>query len=136
MSVDRDEIKRLCQEWKGRLGLAHWNIDADIVRGVELEGEYFHVSTNFERESASVRIICLEDYHWGTPLDMEQALVRGLLYVVFAPARHAYDAITTDMLRDPFSGEFFEQAIDRMARVLVKLKREKVSDKVGEKVGD
>lgn len=112
MAYTKDELRRLCREWQDRLGLAHWHIDAEIVRGAEIDDNLGQVDVAIERECALVRLKTHEDYHSAFPYDIEQTLVHELLHIVFDMAGVE-------------GNEMFEQAVDRIARVLVRMKREK-----------
>ena len=104
------ELKNLCNEWQGLLGLAHWTIDVQVVRGVEIgdnrgQIEYYPVG-----EAALVRLKDSIDYHGYFQCDHEETLVHELLHLIFD--------------NTAAGGDEYEQLLDRMARVLLKLKRQ------------
>ena len=104
------ELKRLCNEWQGLLGLAHWTIDVQVVRGVEIGGNRGQTDYYPVGEAALVRLKDPIDYHGYFQCDHEETLVHELLHLIF-------DKTATD-------GDEYEQVLDRMARILVKLKRQ------------
>lgn len=111
--MNEAELKELCREWQSFLGLAHWRIDVLFVRGVEIENNRAQIDYNYTGESALIRIRDPVDHHGYFPFDAEQSLVHELLHVVFdIPAELAGKDI----------GLPLEQRIDRLARVLVKLR--------------
>lgn len=103
------ELKQLCCEWQGLLGLAHWTIDVQVVRGVEIGGNRGQTDYYPVGEAALVRLKDPIDYHGYFQCDHEETLVHELLHLVFDKTATEEDA--------------YEQVLDRMARVMLKLKR-------------
>lgn len=97
------DISSLCREWQVRLGLAHWRIDVKTVRGVEIDNVRAQVDFNLDQECALIRVKDELDHHGYFPLDAEQVIVHELLHIVVPDTEN-------------------EQAIDRLARVMVRLK--------------
>jgi hypothetical protein len=113
------ELRNLCTEWQNRLGLAHWRIDIRFGRRDEFEnGVIANVTQQVEFERAVIKI--LESYQHSSLFsqDIEQSIVHELLHIVFATL-------------DPEDGYYgvqkvlSEQVINRLAQVLVDLKRER-----------
>lgn len=100
------DISFLCREWQVRLGLAHWRIDIQTVRGVEIDNARAQVDFDIDQECALIRVKDELDHHGYFPFDAEQVIVHELLHIVVPDTES-------------------EQAIDRLARVMVRLKRER-----------
>ena len=115
-TLDKDALAALCREWQDRLGLAHWEIDVKLVRGVEIGNNCGQVDISTVKEQAFIRLKSPEDYHGYFPYDMEQTLVHELLHI---PMRYIVDPVD-DTLEDALTEAF----IERMARLLVRLKHE------------
>ena len=106
-------LEDLCEEWKKRLGLAHWNIEVHLVPGDEINNNRGQNDYSFVDEQSVIRIKRPEDYCGYFPQDMEQTLVHELLHIIF----------DFPSLGDGVVNAHYEQAINRIASILVKLKR-------------
>ena len=107
-----NNLEYLCREWKEILGLTHWHIEVKIVHGDEINNNRGQNDYSFIDETSLIRIKRAEDYHGYFPQDMEQTLVHELLHLLFdVPA-----------LNDGVADKFYEQAINRLANILVTLK--------------
>ena len=113
-----DELQVLCKEWQDRLRLNEWDIVVNIYRAREFYNEGCIGENTWELRKAEsiIRILDPVDYPENTrfPLDMEQVLVHELLHLLFAPFEPNDKTLQHD---------FMEQTIDRLAKVLVDMKR-------------
>ena len=110
MHHDEAKLRELCREWQGILGLAHWDIAVEVVRGVEIGDARGRADISVADEQALIRIKDPADHHGYFPYDMEQTLVHELLHVVLDAAGEA-------------GGVCYERAIDRLARAMVRMGR-------------
>lgn len=110
MTMNDTELLQSVREWKKILGLNHWIIDVKTVRGVEINNNCGQNDYSFTDESALIRIKSVEDYHGYFDYDEEAVLVHELLHLLLDR--------TSDSMND-----YYEQALSRLARVLVMLKR-------------
>lgn len=106
------ELKQLCTDWQKILGLSHWRIEAKIVRGVEINNNCGQNDYSLADETSLVRIKVLEDYHGYFDYDMESVLVHELLHLLLDGVQEIRDI-------------YYEQALSRLSRTLVNLKRSK-----------
>ena len=90
--------------------MAHWTIDVQVVRGVEIGGNRGQTDYYPVGEAALVRLKDPIDYHGYFQCDHEETLVHELLHLIFDKTAAEEDA--------------YEQVLDRMARVMLKLKRQ------------
>nr|DAY45219.1 MAG TPA: WLM domain protein [Caudoviricetes sp.] len=104
------ELKNLCDEWQALLGLAHWSIDVRVVRGAEIGNNRGQIDYTPVSEAAVIRLKDPMDYHGFFPCDLEEKIVHELLHLIFDNTAAEEDA--------------YEQVLDRMARVMLKLKRQ------------
>jgi hypothetical protein len=118
--LNEPELQKLCNEWKKRLGLAHWRIDIRYGRRDEFDDNVIaNVTHQIEFENAVIKILDPSQYIGLFPQDIEQSIVHELLHILFAPI-------------EPEGGYYGEQKVlaeqiaDRIARVLVSLKRERI----------
>ena len=113
--VSEERLKELCVEWRDRLRLNEWDIVVNIYRAREFynEGCIGENTLELRKAESIIRILDPVDYPENTrfPLDMEQVLVHELLHLLFAPNDKT------------LQHDFMEQAIDRLAKVLVDMKR-------------
>lgn len=108
-----EKLRKLCRVWQARLGLAHWQIDVYVVRGSEIEDNMAQVMYNTESEVAMIRLKDPNDCHGLVKQDMEESIVHELLHVLMDPLISGKAS----------PGIFYEQMLDRLARVLIKLGR-------------
>ena len=106
-------MENLCEEWKKILGLAHWQIEVQIVHADEINNARGQNDYSFVDEQSLIRIKRAEDYHGYFPQDMEQTLVHELLHLV----------LDVPSLGDDTVNVYYEQALNRIAYALVRLKR-------------
>ena len=106
-------MENLCEEWKKILGLAHWQIEVQIVHADEINNARGQNDYSFVDEQSLIRIKRAEDYHGYFLQDMEQTLVHELLHLV----------LDVPSLGDDTVNVYYEQALNRIAYALVKLKR-------------
>lgn len=104
------KLTEKCREWQEILGLLHWNIEVKTVQGVEINDNCGQNDYSFVDENALIRIKTIEDYHGYFPYDAEAVLVHELLHIVFDFSCAS-------------NNSYYEQAISRLARILVSLKR-------------
>jgi hypothetical protein len=118
--MTESELQELCSEWQKRLGLAHWRMSVEFGDPIELGTYIANESHQPSFETALIKILKPSAYSGLFPQDMEQSLVHELLHILVFPLKPegGYHG-TQDFL--------FEQTIDRLARVLVTLKRERNS---------
>lgn len=109
--LSQEQLAVRCRYWQGLLGLAHWSIDVRIVRGADIGDNMGQTDYSTVSEAAVVRLKDSVDYHGFFPCDHEETLVHELLHLVL-------DKTATD-------GDAYEQVLDRVARVLVSLDRQK-----------
>lgn len=107
----------LCCFWAGILGLSHWTFRVRYAEKDKIPSNSdAHVVYKLCQEKALILIQKSEDSDAveGFELDEEESLVHELLHLVFG------------MVNVPRNANLcFDQAIDRVARGLVRLKREK-----------
>jgi len=106
----------LCKKWASILGVSNWDIKIRYAEKEELSpGVNGNVMYVIAQEQALIRIKRMEDRETleGFDSDEEESVVHELLHLVFAH----------QMPRSGLEECVFDQAIDRMARLLVKLKR-------------
>lgn len=115
--LTQEDLARCCREWQNRLGIAHWDIDVEIVRGVEIDGDRGRIDFTLENEHAVIRVKDIVDHHGYRPFDAEQTLVHELVHILIA---HMGEPIVTNGAFDVYR----EVIVDRLARVLVAMKRE------------
>jgi len=117
-----NDIKKLLEEWKERLGLQDWAIVLRYnCKFSDLETENSIGETNWSNsiKSASIRIVSKEEY--GSRMldfDFEKTLVHELLHIKFGLIdimNSSYESKVTD--------EFRHQLIDDLARALIMAKR-------------
>ena len=121
--VSDDELKKLCAEWQDRLRLQAWDIDASICRASEFvlpnccgENEWNH-----QNNKSEIRILDHVDFpKIKFPQDMEVALVHELLHLCF----ESFEPKNKESLRF----DLMERTIERLANVLVELKRGRDND--------
>lgn len=109
MEQSEQLLNELCRYWQRELGLQHWKIEVKIVRGTEIGEMCGQNDYSFTDEEALIRIKDAIDYHGYYQYDTEKVLVHELLHLVLDDAR--YD-----------SSRYYEQAINRLSKLLVKLK--------------
>lgn len=109
--LSQEQLAVRCRYWQALLGLAHWNIDVRVVRGAEIEDNRGRIDYDPVGEAAVMRLKDPMDYQGYFPCDLEETIVHELLHLIF-------DKSTT-------GGDEYEQALDRTARVLVSLDRQK-----------
>ena len=112
--MNDEQLKYLCQTWQNILGLSHWNIDVKIVPGAEINDNCGQNDYKIADEMSLIRLEAPEDYHGYFPYDMEVVLVHELLHLVLDMA----SGIEMNYL-------LYEQALTRIARAMVYLKRSK-----------
>jgi hypothetical protein len=120
--MTESELQELCSEWQKRLKLQNWNIICKFVRHNEIGADTIaeaHYRLNLE--TAVLKVLDQDDYLrvWDRdfPQDIEESVVHELLHLelaTLAPEGGYYG--TQEIIQ--------EQTIDRLARVLVALKRE------------
>jgi hypothetical protein len=119
--LTQEELNELCAEWQNTLRLNHWDIYAAITRNSDFsdEGNEGEIDYFLEKGDAAIRILDPIDYPQDTPFrqDMEQTLVHELLHLYFAPFQPNKE-------KDELKYAYWERAIDDLAKVLVKIKRE------------
>ena len=126
--MDDANIRNMLPAWKDLLGLGHWDIRARFASMKELGSSQARVIFSLPWEKATVLVLRPEDYS-SPPCseeatqDVEQSIVHELLHIVFGPIMEDSDG---DTMRDTL----VEQALDRVARVLVSLKRGSVVGEV------
>ena len=107
MQITESYLQGLCKKWQDLLGLAHWKIEVRIVRGIEINNNCGQNDYSFINETSLIRLKTPDDYHGYFPYDIEVSLVHELLHIIFDIATSA-------------DNEYYEQALDRTARVLVR----------------
>ena len=126
--VSEERLKELCREWQARLHLQAWDIVVKICRQSEfalpdVEGENLwdlRVCKSF------IRILDPIDYKSSSwPQDMEICLVHELLHLHFMSFEPKDDGLEHD---------YMESVIERLANVLVDMKRE--TGKGGDGIND
>jgi len=123
MELTLEQLQGLCREWQERLGLGHWEIGLSITRAQSMPKKDVTAAINFDitNEYALIDILDPIDQPKGPfEQDMEVSLVHELLHI---PMRYIVDPVD-DTLEDILMEAF----INRLARVLVRLKREGAKD--------
>ena len=113
------ELDLLCQEWQTLLGLGSWDVTTRITRAKDMsvadsDGTN---SMNFDHELSVIDILHPMDYasNLGATQDMEFTLVHELLHLVlYVAAPESFDELRSQL---------FEQALNRLAKVMLTLKR-------------
>ena len=115
--MTQQELEVLCREWQKRLGLGHWNITIKYKRRDEMEVQGCGCCFwTFRIETATIQILDPVDYYgFDVEFDIEETVVHELLHILFIASMPKDGTTKFDL---------FEQSIDRMARVLVALKRQ------------
>lgn len=116
--MDNDTLQALLEEWQERLGLQNWDIRARLVTNRELADYHGDATITLVNEQASIRILSPEHYELDDsdfPHDPERTLVHELLHLLWAQWDDFDDGSSQDQLS--------HQTLDRLSRVLVKLKR-------------
>ena len=119
MILTQAQLIKKCREWQKILRLQDWDIDVKISREWDfiVKGRIGEISHNHEHKHATVRLLDPIDYDPDSyePQDMEIDLVHELLHLHFPD-----DAFNLQSNWEIL----YEQAINRVAEALVKLKRE------------
>ncbi len=119
MEVTLEALKPLCEEWQARLGLSHWDVALEISRvwDMPLDGVTGANTFDIATEKAVINILDPVDYQPGPfPYDVEAVLVHELLHI---PLRYFAEPDEESM-----EAVHLEAFIDRMAQLLVRMKRE------------
>ena len=122
--VSQEELKKLCEEWRERLRLQAWDVDAGIYRASEFELENCCGENEWGNRGnkSTIRILDPVDYPKSNfTQDMEVTLVHELLHLHF----EAFEPKDKDTLQY----DLMERTIDRLAHTLVELKRMENSTK-------
>ena len=118
------ELQKLCAEWQKKLHLQEWNINVNILpkNRMDMEdtdGEIWH---SIESVDAEINLLDPADARGRqSPYDMEVVLVHELLHTLFLPFAPED--------KESLQHKFMERAIDRIAHVLVEMKREEENAK-------
>lgn len=118
---DWESLDDACREWQEILRLRDWDIHMKLVRGWELGTPLARSNTNLDDNRAVISLVEWRDIPDNLRTDaafadMEHSLVHELLHVMFRPFE---DKVPDDSLEH----QFVEQAINKLAYALVKLKR-------------
>ena len=116
-TVSQEKLDALCVEWQSILHLQAWDIVVKICRSGEFEDKYCVGENLWDLRvcKSFIRILDPIDYKsssWG--YDMEVCLVHELLHLHFMSFQPKDDGLEHD---------FMESVIERLASVLVDLKR-------------
>ena len=116
--VSQEELEKLCVEWQNILHLQAWDIVVKICRSGEFEDKDCDGENLWELRNCKsfIRILDPIDYKsssWG--YDMEVCLVHELLHLHFMSFEPSDD--------DGLEHAYMESVIERLASVLVDLKR-------------
>jgi hypothetical protein len=117
-----DELIKLCQEWQERLRLEHWEIALRIARVKDFTLKDCSGECNWTQSiaQATIRILDPLDYPCSPfKQDMECILVHELLHLHFCPFDETKDQSLENIM--------LERAIEHIAKALVKLKRETIT---------
>ena len=121
-NLDIEELTALCIEWQERLGLSHWRIAVQICRAREMPVPDVQATSDIslQMEYALISILDPVDYP-SSPFeqDMEVTLVHELLHIPLL--------YITDPDRASLEHTYLEAFIERTARLLVALARDKES---------
>ncbi|WP_295356818.1 hypothetical protein [uncultured Succiniclasticum sp.] len=118
------ELQTLCAEWQERLHLQEWNINVNILPknrmdSEDTDGEIWH---SIESVDAAINLLDPADARGRQcPYDMEVVLVHELLHTLFLPFAPEDE--------NSLKHKFMERAIERIAHVLVEMKREEENAK-------
>lgn len=119
MQWDNDRLQEVCSFWQETLHLQDWDIlirftRADEMRGAEIQGECGWV---YAVKEATIHILDPQDFDESLAFgfDIEKVIVHELLHLHFAGMMAHFDCKVC-----PVPGE---QAVDRLAKVLVGLSR-------------
>lgn len=121
--VDEEKLKELCKEWQERLHLQSWDIVVKIFRAEEFQLKECQGENCWDLRvcKSFIRILDPIDYKsTAWEYDMEVCLVHELLHLHFMSFEPKNDGLEHD---------YMESVIERLADVLVKLKREGVEEK-------
>jgi hypothetical protein len=114
------DLQTLCAEWQARLGLAHWNITVGFARAKDMPvmGCDACMKPNYHSEFARIFIVDPIDYSsdTGEEQDIEECLIHEILHI---PMSYICEPDDNKLLET-----HVEAHIDRLAKVLVALKRE------------
>ena len=115
-----EQLEEALWWWQHELRIGDWDIRAELVRGYDIGDKLANADIHLEGNRATVKLV-----EWGDIppdvkadeafADMEQSLVHELLHVLFKPFE---DGIRDDSLEH----QYVEQAINKLAYALVKLK--------------
>jgi hypothetical protein len=115
--LDNETLQTLLAEWQERLGLQDWDIRAQLVGNRALPDAKGDTNIRVVSREAIVRV--LDPAHWedysGFVHDPEKTLVHELLHCLWLQ----WDDFPEDLAQD----RMCHQTLDRLAKVLVKLKR-------------
>lgn len=114
-----DKLRETCEQWQETLRLQDWDVTIRLTRanemhGIEVQGECGFI---FATKEAAIRILDPQDFDEGLAfgMDVEKVVVHELLHLHFAGWQEKEPKRIC-----PVVGE---QAIDRLAKVLVSLSR-------------
>jgi len=88
--MTQQELEKVCEKWKARLGLQNWTIKIRFVKSYSLaEGNQGEVAYVHSRQEAMIRIQDPGDYDPDSiePQDVELSVVHELLEIVFGHFR-------------------------------------------------
>lgn len=116
-----EALLALCADWQERLGLMHWDIGIRVSRAQDFTvGGQAEITINLQLEQALVSILDPIDYKGADvfPQDQEISLVHELLHIPFE--------YVCPEPKGRLEFIHLESSIERIARLLVKLKRQAV----------
>jgi len=120
--LTQEELVELCVEWQERLRLQDWDIEVKLVRQTEIANPNWQAqcNINFSNSDALIKVMDNIDYanihQVDAQQDMEHSLVHELVHILFQQAdKTAKDSVEELIL---------EQAINKIAGALLKLKRQ------------
>ena len=114
----QEELERLCEYWKRRIGLADWEFAIRIKRAEDMISEsQGDCHWKLAIRQAVIQIIDPVDYskHNMGEQDMERSLVHEMLHPLFGPVDKEENSRLEDIM--------LEQAIESIAKALVKFRR-------------
>jgi hypothetical protein len=114
--MTQEELQALLEEWQERLGLENWDIRAKLTDCAELEPEIKgDVHMCVASSEAKIRVLAPEWWTGEFEHDPEKTLVHELLHCLWMQFENYKE--------DSLEYRMTHQVVDRLAKVLVKLKR-------------
>lgn len=122
--LNLDQLAEAAEWWMGGLGISDWTVDIKLKRGFDIEGHKGECSYTLSLQRGTIKILEPDDRPTDVdPLDMEEILVHELLHLRTAAWDLAGQAGDLGMSGKPLNSLCIEQPIQRLALLLVSLRR-------------